>query len=95
MIKGKLIVYRYNGLIQSREGAERNIYNLKEISAATPDGFKNQIRDSLDEVPPGKGYVLVKWSDRLFMCEQDINNPDVDYIRHEITYHPLAGVFDV
>jgi hypothetical protein len=93
MIEGQLIIYRYNGLVQSRDGADRNLYTLKDIKAVTVEGFREQIEMALDEVPPGKGYALVKWNGRMFLCEKDVNKPEVDYVRHEVKFHPLQSVF--
>ena len=95
MFTGQLIVYRLNGLHNAIQGIDRNIYALRSISVETTQEFKQVIEDALDEVPAGKGYALVKWSNKLFICEKDTNNPKVGYIRTEINYHPLMNVFDI
>lgn len=95
MITGQIIVYRYNSLINSRKGVPRNIYTLKDINVATKEQFRQSIEDSLDEIPPGKGYALVKWNGRMFLAEKDLNNPLKDYVRHEVSYHPLQKIFTI
>jgi len=93
MIKGQIIVYHYNGLYNNSKGFTRNNFTIKDIELKTKEEFPVAIADSLDEVPPGQGYALVKWNNRMFICEKDLNNPTVDYIRHEISYHPLMNNF--
>lgn len=95
MITGQLIVYRYNNLINAKPDVDRNLYVLKDINAATKEGFQQIVEDSLDEVPMGAGYVLVKWNNRLFLCEKDTNNPGHPYVKHEVSYHPLSKVFTI
>lgn len=94
MIKGQIMVYRYNGLDNAKPNVDRDIYHLKNIEVDSKQEFQQSIEMALDEVAPGKGYVLVKWNDRLFMCEKDPNNPNLDYVRHELTYHPLLKKFN-
>jgi hypothetical protein len=38
---------------------------------------------------------MVKWNKRTFICEKDLNNPDTDYVRHEINWHPLLHSFTI
>jgi hypothetical protein len=95
MIKGQIIIYHYNGLHNSRVNVERNIHRLEEITCKTPEQFREHITTALDQVPPGKGYALVRWSGRTFICEKDSNNPKTPYVRHEIHYHPLMDQFTV
>lgn len=92
---GQIMVYRYNGIHNAKQGIGRNIYTLKDVNVNTSEEFRNEIKNSLDEVPPGQGYVLVKWDGKAFICELDPNNPSVDYVRHSINYHPLLHVFTV
>ncbi len=92
-MQGQLIVYHFNGLHNAKEGVERNQFTLLNV----PDtvDFRTFIEDTLDTVPPGKGYVLVKWKDRMFICEKDLNNHNLNYVRHEVRYHPLANQFTI
>ena len=89
MITGQILVYHFNGLHNAKEGVERNLYTLRDVNVNTGDEFKSSIVDALDEVPPGRGYALIKWEGRIFLAEKDSNDPDLDYVRHEVTWHPL------
>lgn len=89
MLNGKLLLYWYNGLTTKSD--QRNRYVIKSISVSTPAEFQQTIQDSLDGIPVGKGYALVQWNKKLFLCQKDSNNPAVPYVRHEIKYHPLAS----
>jgi hypothetical protein len=93
MITGQILIYHFNGLHNAKPDIARNQYQIKDVSVETPVEFKNQIIESLDQVPPGKGYVLIRWKEKTFIAEKDTNNPEKDYVRHEITYHPLLSVF--
>lgn len=93
MITGQLLVYHYNGLHNAKEGVNRNIYSLRDVRVNTPEQFRESIADAMDEVPAGRGYVLVKWSGRCFICEKDSNHPEIPYVRHEILYHPFLSAF--
>lgn len=95
MITGQILVYRYNNLINAKPGVDRNIYSLKDISVTTKEEFRQAIEDSLDEVPPGQGYALVKWNKKLFLCQKDSNNPSIDYVRNSVEYHPLQSKFTI
>ncbi len=93
MFIGQIMVYRYNDLSNAEVGRQRNIYTLRDVKVETASEFKEAVQEALDEVPPGKGYALVRWNGRTFKCEKDKNNPHVDYVRHEILYHPLLSAF--
>jgi hypothetical protein len=95
MLTGQLIVYRFNGLHNAKKGIDRNHYRVEDINVTTPEEFKHRIRDALDEVPSGRGYVLVRYKNKTYIAENDPNNPKSDYIRHEITYHPLLEKFTI
>lgn len=95
MFSGQILVYYYNNLQNATVEDKRNVHRLKPVfHAETKEAFQSVIEDALDEVPPGKGYVLVKWSGRLFVCERDVNDLSVPYKRWETNYHPLQSVFD-
>ncbi len=93
MFTGQILVYQFNDLSNAKEGVDRNRYSIRKVQVETKKEFKSAIEDSLDEFPPGKGYALVRWGGRNFLCEKDVNNPQRDYVRHEISYHPLLTKF--
>lgn len=95
MYKGQLIVYRFNGLHNAKKGVDRNHYRLDDVAVNTKEKFKEKICDALDEVPPGRGYVLIKWEDKVFLAEKDPNKPEIGYIRNEIVWHPLLDKFTI
>lgn len=95
MLTGQLLIYRFNGLHNAKPGVDRNHYRLEDVSVNTPEEFKDKIRDALDEVPSGRGYVLVRYKGKTYIAENDQNLPQADYIRHEIKYHPLISKFTV
>jgi hypothetical protein len=93
MFIGQILIYHYNGLANAVAEADRNIFRLKDVNEPTADLFKERILESLDEIIPGTGYLLVKWNNKLFLCEKDTNNPNVPYVRHELQWHPLQFAF--
>lgn len=95
MITGQILIYRYNNLLTTREGNETNRYTLQDVTSPNAESFRQAIEDSLDTIPAGGGYSLVKWDNRFFQCEKDVNNPDVPYVRSEISYHPLFEKFTI
>jgi hypothetical protein len=95
MLTGQLLIYRFNGLHNAKKGVERDHYRLEDVAVNTADEFKEKVGDALDEVPPGKGYVLIRWKDKTFIAEKDPNKPETGYIRHEIVWHPLMDKFTV
>lgn len=95
MFTGQLLIYRFNGLHNAKEGVDRDHYRIEDVSVNTKEEFKGKVHDALDEVPPGRGYVLIKWDGKVFIAEKDPNNTEVEYIRHQIIYHPLLDKFTV
>lgn len=95
MLNGQILVYRYNGLHNSRNNVERNVYTLRDVNAADSNVFRESIMDALDEVPPGKGYVLIKYNGKIYIAEKDCNDVNKPYIRHEVKFHPLANRFTI
>lgn len=95
MIHGQILVYRFNGIWNSKSQVPRNQFTIQDVKVQTKEQFQHSISEALDEVPPGAGYVLVKWTGRIFICEKDRNKPQVAYVRHEIRYHPLAYAFTI
>ena len=90
---GQILVYRFNGLWNAKENADRNLYTLKDVE--TKEEFKPLILEALDEVPPGRGYVLIRWDNKTYICEKDSNDHDKGYVRHQILYHPLLDKFTI
>ena len=95
MIIGQIIVYKFNNLTNAKESFPRNVYSLRDVSVKTGEEFRRIISFALDEFAPKDGYILVKWNNKMFICEKDTNNPDKDYVRHELTYHPLESMFTI
>lgn len=95
MITAQLLVYHYNGIHNNSKGMDRDVYVLKNVEVSTKKEFQQLIADTLNSIQIGKGYVLVKWDKRLFICEKDSNLPQIPYIRQELKYHPLMNVFDL
>lgn len=95
MLTGQLLVYRYNGLYNAKAGVNRNHYRIENVAVITAEEFKEKVNDALDEVPPGKGYVLIRWNNKTFIAEKDPNKPEVGYVRHEIKHHPLISKFTI
>jgi hypothetical protein len=93
MIAGQILVYRFNGLWNSKPNVDRNLFTVRDVDNVAV--FRSMIEEALDEVPPGKGYVLARWSGKTFICEKDVNKPEIGYIRHEVLYHPLLSKFTV
>jgi hypothetical protein len=93
MFIGQILIYRFNSLHNATGEFDRNLFQLKDVSEQKKEMFQERILESLDEIIPGTGYVLVKWCGRLFLCEKDTNNPDVPYVRNELQWHPLQFAF--
>ena len=95
MITGQLLIYSFNGLYNAKAGVKRNHYRIENVAVITAEEFKEKVNDALDEVPPGKGYVLIRWNNKTFIAEKDPNKPEAGYVRHEIRHHPLISAFTV
>jgi hypothetical protein len=94
MFTGQILIYHYNDISNAKPNCKRNIYSLKSIKINTSLELQQAIEDCLDEVKPGKGYVLVNWQGKLHICEKDLNNPKHPYVNRKISYHPFMNVFD-
>lgn len=90
---GQILVYRFNGLWNAKENVDRNLYTIRDVN--TKEEFKPMILEALDEVPPGRGYVLVRWDSKTYICEKDSNDPGRSYVRHTVNYHPLLDKFTI
>jgi len=87
MITGKLLGYYYNDL---KNKNNRNRFFKINVAVEKPEEFKQEIHNALDKIPVGKGYVLIGWNGKMFIAERDIHNvAKVEYLRHEIKWHPL------
>lgn len=91
MIKGQLLVYRYNKLNNAIRGAKRNQFRIQDVTDVK--NFRDMIENALDEIPPGCGYVLIKYNAKLYTAERNVNNPS--YTKREINYHPLMNHFTI
>lgn len=94
MLQGQALIYRYNNIYNSTQG-QRNKFALVDINANTKEEFRNAIQHYLEGIKPGTGYLIVKWNGKHFICEKDLNNPEVDYVRIELKYHPLLNKFTI
>jgi hypothetical protein len=88
---GQILVYRYNDKNNAKPGMKRNCYTLIDVNDRTQ--FRDMIINALDSVHAGKGYVLAKWNGNMFICEKNLNNPEENYVKHSVGYHPLQNVF--
>jgi len=41
------------------------------------------------------GHVLVKYKGKLFLAERDSNNSLIEYVHHEVSYHPHQSQFTI
>lgn len=87
----QMIIFRYNtrrnAYVGDRDGFEmRDVFDIKLL--------KQEVNKILDQLQHA-GYVLVKYAGRMFLCEKNNVEPDREYIRHEINYHPLDRYFSV
>lgn len=88
------MVYKFNNLKNAKGDLDRDVYELIDVSVKDKPEFKNVIEDVMDKNPPGVGYVLIKWDNKLFILEKDANNPHIPYTKREIHYHPLLSKFN-
>jgi hypothetical protein len=93
MIDAQILIYHYNDILTTRGGREKNRYVIKNVVVNNLEELKTSIEDSLDEVPVGRGYSLVKTNNELFICERDTVNHKIPYAIHKISYHPLQSKF--
>lgn len=96
MITGQILIYHYNNLQNSRDNTDRprNQCEIKPIEVETKEQFQESIEEALDTIHAGSGYILVKYGNRVFQCERDVNKPKNPYVKFEIKYHPLLSSFD-
>ena len=89
----ELLVVVYNDRRNAYEGS-RDAFTKVEV--ADKEAIKQTIQDQFNG-PLAKhvGCVVVKFDDKIWLCERDTVNPKKIYTRHEITYHPLAQHFTI
>ena len=90
-VVAQLIIYKYNNRANAFVG-DRGGFEKKDIHDAK--SIKQEIQTALNRLQHA-GYVLVKYAGRMFLCEKNNIHPEREYIRHEITYHPLDKYFSV
>lgn len=90
-VVAQLIIYKYNNR-SNAWGGGRDGFQKQDIH--NPKDIKGDIQSALNSILHG-GYVLVKYANRMFLCEKNNVDLDRDYIRHEIKYHPLDRYFTV
>ena len=84
----QIITIITNSYAQARNSALRNRFEV--IAVDKSENLKKEIWQQLLRVGRGGG-VLVKWQDKLYLCEmkQDLKG----YTRTEIEYHPYMNQF--
>lgn len=90
-VVAQVLVYTYNNR-SNGWGGQRDIFHIIDI--IDPRNIVNIIKNQLGELVY-KGYVLVKYAGRMFLCENNNNDPTFNFLRHEIHYHPLNKYFSV
>lgn len=88
----QILVVFQNTLGNSGAGATRNRFEIEDVLDINI--IKERVRTNLGKLANG-GHVVVKWEGKLFVCEKNNVEPDKDYIRHEITYHPHQAKFTI
>ena len=84
----QLIAVRLNSV--GRMGNE----HTAPISIGVPADIRPKVQEQFNTFLRGvAGYVLVYFKGRLWQCERDNIDPNRPYVRHAITYHPLAEKF--
>jgi len=89
----QLIAIRYNGRFNAYGGA-RNVFTKVEVTD------KGKIKEAILETFKGvlgehPGCVLVKFDNKMFLCERDTVNKEKVYTRHEVAYHPHMKEFTI
>ena len=91
MSVAQLIAVEYNGRHNAFEG-QRNKHMVVDV--ANQDDIAPMIKAHLSGLTKG-GYVLVKFANQLFMCEQDNVDATKPYRKHTIDYNPYAQEFTI
>ena len=86
----QIIVVFQNGYAEARDPKLRNRFELLNI----PDKkeIKKVIWHNLLRVGRA-GHVVVKWADKLFVCE--MKEDKKGYTRTEVEYHPYGDQFEI
>jgi hypothetical protein len=80
-----ILIIKQNGV-----GASRGPHTVRQWSKSTVTSeidIKPAIQTGIRSLGNERGHILVKWADKLFICE---NNGKGGYTRTEVPYHPLA-----
>ncbi len=91
MPDGQIIVVEYNGRYNAFEG-ERNKHNILTIENKLD--IQPMIELQLKTLTKG-GYLLIKYSGILYICEKDNVDPSRPYRKHVVKYHPYAKEFTI
>lgn len=80
-----LLVYE-NGYAEAREPSLRDRFEVERDVAE--DMIKSRIEALLDKANTRRGHVLVKWHDKMYVCEKRLSGRG--YTKQTISYHPCA-----
>jgi hypothetical protein len=87
-MSAQLIAVRLNSV--GRMGNE----HTAPLSIGVPEDIRPKVQEQFNTFLRGvAGYVLVYFKGKLWQCERDNVDPSKPYVRHGITYHPLANKF--
>ncbi len=90
-MEGQLIVVHYNNHKNAFEG-ERNKHTKFNIENKLD--IAQMIEAQLALVKEG-GYVLVKYSGVMYICERNNLDSKKPYCKHRTPYHPLEQEFSI
>lgn len=88
----QLIVVHQNSMSNSGPDAKRDVFDFLDVENLLV--VKDQIRSILVGLKHG-GHVLAKHSGKMYVCELNNIDPEKDYDRHEVTYHPHQSIFTI
>lgn len=88
---GQLIVVHYNNRKNAHKG-ERNKHTI--INVESKLDIAQMINDQLAIVKEA-GYVLVKYANCVYLCEQNNLDPKKPYRKYQIKYHPFVKEFTI
>ena len=87
----QIITVNQNGVDQARSG--KGLNHWRKIDVEHEHQIKEHIQGVMREFRTLrlKGHVVVKWHDKMFVCEPK----GTTYSRVQVEYHPLAIEFDI
>ena len=88
----QILVVFQNTLANSEDPKSRNRFEIEDVLET--EKIKERIQLGIKRLA-NHGHVLVKFGGKIFVCEKDNVNPDKDYIRREISYHPQSKHFTI